>query len=75
MQAADDAAAAEFAAMLEQVADEPALAQWPQEDAFSSAIDVGERDAADEGQPAEAGKKKRKGGARKSSGARQFEAR
>ena len=42
---------------------------------FSSAIDEGERDAADEGQPAAAGKRKRKGGARKSSGARQFEAR
>ena len=40
-QAAEDAAAAEFAAMLEQVADEPALAQWPQEDAFSGAIDEG----------------------------------
>ena len=61
--------------MLEQVADEPALAQWPQEDAFSSAIDVGACDADDEGQPAKAGKRKRKGGARKSSGARQFEAR
>ena len=42
---------------------------------LSSAIDEGERDAADEGQPAAAGKKKRKGGARKSSGARQFETR
>ena len=57
--------------MLEQVADEPALAQWPQEDAFSSAIDEGERDAADEGQPAAAGKRKRKSLKRKSSAARQ----
>ena len=72
-QAAEDAAAAEFAAMLEQVADEPALAQWPQEDAFSSAIDVGERDAADEGQPAAAGKKKRRS-SRKSFNARQNDA-
>ena len=69
-QAAEDAAAAEFAAMLEQVADEPALAQWPQEDAFSSAIDEGERDAADEGQPAAAKKKKRSGGKRMSHNAK-----
>ena len=73
-QAAEDAAAAEFAAMLEQVADEPALAQWPQEDAFSSAIDEGERDAADEGQPAAAGKKKRRS-SQKSGAARQYDAR
>ena len=39
--------------------------------ALSSAIDEGERDAADEGQPAAAGKKKRKGLNRKSSAARQ----
>ena len=60
--------------MLEQVADEPALAQWPQEDAFSSAIDEGERDANDEGQPA-AGKKKKRSLSRKSGGVRRFEAR
>ena len=35
---------------------------------------AGSRDAADEGQPAAAGKKKRKGGKRKSSGVRQYEA-
>ena len=41
--------------------------------AFSSAIDEGERDAADEGQPAAAGKKKRRS-SRKSFNARQNDA-
>ena len=42
--------------------------------AFSSAIDEGERDADDEGQPA-ASKKKTRRSSRKSSAARQYDAR
>ena len=43
--------------------------------ALDSALDVGLCNESDEWQPAEGKKKKRKGGKRKSSGARQFEAR
>ena len=42
---------------------------------FSSAIDEGERDAADGGQQAAAGKKKKRRSSQKSGAARQYDAR